>query len=70
MSFKHDFGLSPKHNKSNDEKESKKIVRYAQNNRTFVYKIIHDLRHPTEALSAGLKNILSQYMGEDAILQK
>ena len=28
------------------------------NNRIFVYKIIHDLRHPTEALSEGLKNIL------------
>ena len=28
-----------------------------ENNRIFVYKIIHDLRHPTEALAIGLKNL-------------
>ena len=27
-------------------------------NRIFVYKIIHDLRHPTEALANELKNML------------
>ena len=28
-----------------------------RNNKIFVYEIIHDLRHPTEALSAGLKKL-------------
>ena len=34
------------------------------NNRIFVYKIIHDLRHPTEALSEGPKNILESLMSK------
>ena len=35
-----------------------------------MYKIIHDLRHLTEALSAGLEKILSEHMGEDEREQK
>ena len=30
------------------------------NNKIFVYKIIHDLRHPTESLAIGLKNLFEQ----------
>ena len=31
-----------------------------KNNQIFVYKIIHDLRHPTEALAHGLDTVLLQ----------
>ena len=31
-----------------------------RNNQTFVYKIIHDMRHPTIALTEGLELLLKQ----------
>ena len=30
-----------------------------KNNRIFVYKIIHDLRHPSDALSQGLSQLIT-----------
>jgi len=33
----------------------------SKNNRIFVYKIIHDLRHPTQALADGLNNLIEEF---------
>ena len=33
----------------------------AKNNQVFVYKIIHDLKHPTQALQYGLSSLLETY---------
>lgn len=39
---------------------SNKIGSSQSNSKIFVYKIIHDLRHPTESLAIGLKNLFEQ----------
>ena len=36
------------------------IKEIVQNDRIFCYKIVHDLRHPTEALSLGLKALIEE----------
>ena len=39
--------------------KSARVQQQIKNNQVFVYKIIHDLRHPTEALSNGLRDIIA-----------
>ena len=50
MSYKKQSTLSSK----------KSAAAVLKNSKIFVYKIIHDLRHPTEALAHGLDTVLLQ----------
>ena len=45
---------------SNRTKTETKVTEKIQNNKIFVYKIIHDLRHPTQAVADSLKRLFEE----------
>ena len=52
--------LAMSYNKQSTSSTAKRAAAALKNNQIFVYKIIHDLRHPTEALAHGLDTVLLQ----------
>ena len=52
--------LAMSYKKQSTHSTQKDAAAALKNNQIFVYKIIHDLRHPTEALAHGLDTVLLQ----------
>ena len=52
--------LAMSYKKQSTHSSQKDAAAALKNNQIFVYKIIHDLRHPTEALAHGLDTVLLQ----------
>ena len=52
--------MNQQHNHANDLLSMRSVTasQKIKNNRVFVYKIIHDLKHPTNALVDGLSNLI------------